>query len=108
MTAKIVRQHQIREGAIFSQWDDNTFTIHRESDNKLESKPPVIGHIQYKKETDFENYPQYTLFMERIAYNAWGYSYKHARIKDLLPPLPPPVIKAKDYRKRKESTNETD
>lgn len=99
--SKIVRQHQVKEGTVFTQWDDNTFTVHYESADKLESKPMVIGHIPYKKETDFEWYPEYSKFMEKIAENAWGYTYTQAQIKGLLPSTPPPVAKPKDYQNKR-------
>lgn len=104
-TNKIVRQHQTKEGTTYTQWSDGNITVHLDN-SPLDSRLATINYLPYIKETDYESYPQYKLFMECIARDAYHMNYMQARIKGLLPPLPPPVIKPKDYRKRKESVNE--
>lgn len=99
-TNKIVRQHQIKEGAIFTQWDDNNFTVHYENHDEIF----FLDYLYYVKETDYEFYPQYKLFMECIAQHAYYMDYHNARIRGFLPPLPPPVAKPKDYSNKRKGT----
>lgn len=93
---RIVRQWESRDGSVFTQWQDDSVTLHFERDDL--DHLDEIATMPYIKETDYEAYPQRVKFHSIIARH-YRTNYNVALFEGLIPPLPKPVTKLVKYGK---------